>query len=134
MCDNLYSNDILDSESSSTDYMKLLERMDRIDKALRHKHKKHKKRKKASSKNKKLKKRLKALEKQNEVIANSVQMLAAIQMQQKKGTPWWQGTIENSTPKLIELASDVVKSRSQPPAQVLPGSSQLYLTDGRKKK
>lgn len=132
---NLYSDDNFTTEASPIGYIEMMTRMERrLDEALRDSKRNHK-RKKKGGKSKKYKKRLKAVEKQNEKIIEFLRIMAS-QTQTPPPSPWWKGTLENSAPKLIDLASTVIKSKHQPVVQVLPANNQspLYLTDGRDRK
>ena len=123
--ENLYSDNAYDTEPTSVGYAEILSMVEKIEKKLNKARKKRKNGKKGGKK--KLKNRLEVLEIEHEQLKYFLRSLAMYQNSgQEKQPAWWQKALTTSLPKALDLASVVLRNRSQQ----IP----LYLPDSRDRK
>lgn len=107
-------------DASSTSYGDILAKMEKLDTELHKVHKKKKKSKKDGKK--KVKKRLKELKMQHKQLKRALKEFALQQNMVRQNPAWWQEALTTSLPKALELASVVLRNRSQQIPLSLPDS------------
>ena len=121
---DLYSEDLFDTDSATHVPADLLSRFEHIEKMLCKMNKKRKggKKGKKNKSKKKLKKRLAAMNMQNMQL---LYMMQATHPQHTQHPEWWQKALTNTLPRIVDLASNVYKSRKEPKHFRFPPSKEI---------
>lgn len=120
-----YINTVLGEATHQENYTDFLDGILQLNKKKKHKKRKKKDKKKAN----KWKKRVKALEQQNDQIIAFLG-IAVHQLKTPQANTWWQETVKNSAPKLIELGTEVIRGINQSKAPST--NNELYFSTEKK--